>query len=556
MIRFRPGQADVTVMNERPKGVAQSGLKGRMHFEFTNAVYTVATPDGYVLKKLTVYPIVDGVDGKISCWMDQYSHLDVPANPDRMNPIPQACKDGLVIDDIPRGGIFHLWLAMEANDPWRDPAIYYRGVRAVADLEPVGPHGSVLLSCPNASSFQVRLDGHLARKRGGLIGLVLPGPHTLEFSYGQFGSVYAPHEVKIHVEANQTNDLSVTLPWKPEGPLAGWTSGAILGRAVLPGGPCLQSVSDAPAVQADEKAIRVFWTHQGDIWLAASTDGNSFSRPDRLTMPVSSGWTERSPLCLREESGRLLLAFLSNRDAQHRMRPYVSWSRDAAHWSRPAAVLDRAVNKFDLIQDDRGRFLWADATSRAATILVSRDAYRWEPLASWALPGDERAVRLLQCADGTYKLLVVDLERRGEGINRVNGCRVAYCYTSPDASHWSAAQEIRDFAGWGEMSISAMEVSGQTLVAFFEDCVNAGYWPFIAWSRRDAKGQWERSKSLDGIGSYYGVAGYHPRWGFLVSWRHPFDIGGQIGGPREESGPFLIRGRSVAGLFGSKENAP
>jgi TolB-like protein len=543
ILRFAPGQTELTVTHSYKKGVARStSSDGKVRYGYLTAMYILLAPDGYALKKLTVYPFLEGQDGNIDCGFDQYANNDVPGE---KLPVAEAGKKGLVIDDIPRAGVLQFYLSAQGSSPSRDPGIYYTGLRAVAQWEKIGPHGSILLSCTNSSNFFARLDGRRACKGGGLVGLVPPGRHNLQFRYGDWGSVYAPQDVEVDVEANQTTEITVQLPFDPNGPLAGWTSSALIGRDYPPGHPCLQHVDDSPSVVADEKAIRVFWTHEGDLWQAVSTDGNSFSRPARLPMPVSTGWIEQSPLCLREESGRFLLAFLSDRDEQHLMRPYVCWSRDAANWSRPSAIGERSVNKFDMIQDSRGRFLWADATDKKVTILTSRDAYRWEPAASWKLPGEERAIRLLQRSDGSYELFAVDHEPRGVGPGDNEG-RIAYCYSSKDGAQWSPPERIRDFQWDYEMAVSAMDVAGRTLVAFMESPAA----PFVAWAQRDGKGNWEKSRGLDGIGSHCGVATYHPRWGFLICWRHPGYMGLSAGGyGREERGPFLIRGDSVEKLF-------
>jgi TolB-like protein len=551
IIRFTPERTDVTVVRKRADGVGRFFAEGKARYDAWHYVYTLLVPEGYVLKKLTLYPTVQGEDGKIYCWLNQYAHLDVPA--EKHLPVAEARRSGLVISNIPRADIFELDFYMYPNDPLRDPKIYFSGCRAVAELEKVDAFGCIRVSCPNASSFQVNLDGRMARRRAGLIGLVPPGRHVMDFSYLEWGSVCAPYQMEVTVEANRTTDLQVFLPWDANKPLVGWTSGSVIAPGSVPDGPCMQAVEDPPCILAEKDAVRVFWSHEGDIWCARSLDGNTFLPAQRLPMPVSTGWIEQDPLCLRDESGRYLLAFRSDRDGQHRMRAYVCWSRDASNWSSPAAVTSRAVNKFDMIQDSRGRYLWADATEGKLTVMASRDAYRWEPLAQWPIPGDEKAVRLLDRGDGSYALFLVDEELRTAtgGVGSFSS-RVAYCYRSKDAANWSAAQEIRTFRGYGEMSVSAMQVGGRTLAAFFEDDQYAGYWPFMVWARENDQGTWDLSTGLDGLGSYYGFAAYHPRWGYMVCWRHPMEVLKT----RAEAGPFLIRGPSVERFFQHPTTAP
>ena len=43
---------------------------------------------------------------------------------------------------------------------------------------------------------------------------------------------------------------------------------------------------------------------------------------------------------------------------------------------------------------------------------------------------------------------------------------------------------------------------------------------------------------------------HHPTWGHMIFWLHPQGMGGAILGlGREETGPYLIRGKSVDSVF-------
>jgi hypothetical protein len=117
--------------------------------------------------------------------------------------------------------------------------------------------------------------------------------------------------------------------------------------------------------------------------------------------------SEGKPVILRDESGRFILTFESDRNAQHNHRLHLCWSRDFVHWSSPALIIDKGISRYDVIQDSRGRLLLALSTENETRVLASKDLYPWEKLATLPLPGKARDISLLQREDGTYELVTI-----------------------------------------------------------------------------------------------------------------------------------------------------
>ncbi|MCK4623759.1 MAG: hypothetical protein KAV00_00475 [Phycisphaerae bacterium] len=546
--RFRPGHSEVRVVFDGTRKVYEYHVKNRVCYRDRHVLQLIVASDGYVFKKISLYPIVEGKYGKITCWLNRDVHMDLGYEGYKTS--EDARKTGFHFDNIPRCGIFHVVFYLCSNNIWRDPEVRLHGYRAVVETEKVGPHGAIMVAGMNTDNFSVYVDDCLSRKRGGLIGLIRPGRRRVNFRSRRSKSQYATHEETVDVKAGKTTRLEVTLPWKKDSPWTSWTTGTLIGRDYPSRNPCLQTCMSAPTIQADNKAIRVFWSYRGDLWSSISTDGDKFSRPRKLAMPISSGWIEQDPLCFRDESGRFLLAFRSDREGQHQMRAYLCWSRDGVHWSRPAMVIDRTVNKFDIIQDDKGQFIWADASGKKVTIMKSRDGYRWEQAAQWPLENDERAIRIFHRSDGMYELFLAEifLELK-ENKSYLRHRLVVRRYISKDCSTWSKGQEITRFFGDTDISMSVLHVRGQTLVGFLKEHIFAVLRPFVRFVRERANGTFEQSENFWDIGSYYGAMAHHPRWGYMITWHHPPHPGRTL----PVSGPFLIRGKSIEQFFPKKK---
>ena len=540
VLRFaRPGERAVFTLKRPRRILPVSTRDGRKKYPWIYLRTWVLAPDGYAFRSLRFDPIIDGEDGLVCCYLSMETSKDMGYLD--FVPIAQAHKDGLRFDDIPRSGVFDVGISVRAADAFRDPQVALRGLRAEAEFEKIGPRGAIEVSCLNTDNFVVHLNGRLARRGIGLIGMVPEGEHELEFRpLRKIRCPLDPAKATVRVKAGRISRVEVVMPWKKDSPLASWTTGTLIGRDYPRRDPCLQDTYDAPSIQADDKAIRVFWSRRGDLWSSMSTDGARFSPPARLPMPVSSGWIEQSPICLRDESGRFLLAFRSDREGQHQQRVYLCWSRDAVRWSRPTMVVDRPVNVFDLIRDSKGRLLWADATDKKITIMRSKDGYLWRKLAQWQIEDDEKSIRLLRRDDGAYDLFIVHHHWMTKVRNWQFSEMVVTHHAGKDAASWSDGQRVTR-RGWEDNTpVSAMHVGGQTVLAAFRKDGK----DFVLF-RRKPDGAWQRADDVERLTTAAACMTHHPRWGFMIAWHRPPDSENVPAA----SGPFLIRGKSVEQFF-------
>ena len=265
-------------------------------------------------------------------------------------------------------------------------------------------------------------------------------------------------------------------------------------------------------------------------------------------MPVSTGWMERSPKCLRDESGRLLLAFRSDREGQHQMRVYVCWSRDGVHWSHPAMTVDRTVGSFDLIQDDRGRFVWADVAGKRITVLRSIDAYRWEKLAELELPKEGLDVCILQGRNGMYELFFDEQPLDSRILSSRRTVTRLFCRRSTDGRKWGAVERVSYTRGASGLSLSALHWGGKSLLACFP---RISYEHNLApvFARQKADGTWQRAVTFGPAAASYAALEHHPRWGYMMAWKHPPGTSLFID---DVAGPYFVRGPSVEACFAQK----
>ena len=82
--------------------------------------------------------------------------------------------EGIEFANLPRSGLFHVHCYLGTRGPFVNPEACIRGLRAVAQLEKVGPHGAIDVTCTNSSHFDVDVDGRTGRRGSGLIGLLSP----------------------------------------------------------------------------------------------------------------------------------------------------------------------------------------------------------------------------------------------------------------------------------------------------------------------------------------------------------------------------------------------
>lgn len=506
---------------------------GRVHYRSVFEWWFLVAPDGYVFKSLHFFPILDGNEGMVVLNLHKDNFGDVPGG--RWDKTAVLRPGGVKFDEIPRAGLLHVHCGIGTETPGAPISTHILGMRAVAELEKVGPHGAISVSCQSTQDFIVDVDGRMGRKRTGLIGLVPPGEHTLRFRPGN-GQALGEWTTTVQVEANSVLSVAARLPWRPESKWASWQPATLIGRDYPGPGVCLQRMAYFPTIQADDQAIRLVWTWDGDLWSSISTDGNTFTLPAKLPMPISSGWMEDSPQCFRDESGRFILLFRSDRNAQRQLRVYLSWSRDFVHWSGPAMVADRPVSAYHVALDTQGRLLWADVAGKMVTILASSDAFHWESLQHIALDNPGTAIQVLQREDGLYQLFVL-ANPPLEGIQRL------LCYASNDGRQWSPGPQVARISPQGgyfpEAFLSAVAVKGRPLVAVSQ------WVQYLQLFRESSPDAWQQSPVHYGAVGSQSVMGYHPRWGYILSWvaspEYQF--------PEKTVGPFLIRGLSVDGLF-------
>jgi len=551
--RFRPDRTEAVSHWPWPFRTLPKRHKiGRTYWTPYYAWWFVVAPDGHVFKSLHFFPIVaeygKAENVRLGICMHKDSYTDVPGS--RGGPLRTMAKTGVRFTNLPRAGLFHVHVYLSTTKPFEEAGTYIRGMRAVAELEKIGPHGAIEVSCANTSDFRVDVDGRMGRKRPGLIGLLPPGQRTLRFWPGHPQAPFGEWTTTATVRAGKTIRLTGRLPWKKSSPWASWKTAVLIGRNFSPdfgietGGSC-------PYIQVDEKAIRVVWARGNDLWASASTDGETFSRPRRLPMPISSGWKECDPVLLRDGSGRFLLAFLSDRNGQYEARPYVCWSRDFLHWSAPAMILDRPMWHYDLIRDDRGRFVFVCNANKKVTALVSRDAYRWQQVSELRMPGVSGEVRIVQRRSGAYDLFAAYTLYEGTAVH---AGRTYYDpdraeerllrYTSEDLSRWSGLRQLARRRGPRGLYVAPVHRAGRTLLACFRHQHNAP-WKSVNMIRECPTGPWRGSRRYIGVTTEYGNMTWHPRWGYVICYVHP--PGTQF--PDQPQGPCLLRGPSVEPFF-------
>lgn len=543
VVRFAPGQREASYLATEPNtGYSINEDNGRKYYPDVFQWHFLLAPDGYVFRKITAYPIVQG-DGVMGCCLHKHYFTDVGAA--RRAQAPQAARDGFVFEGLPPSGIFQIHTFFTANDRYRDPHYDYRGMRVVAEFDKVAAHGALDVRCTSLEYFRVYLqDGRLGRVGPGLIGLLPPGPQVLEV---QGTGAQQPRKVEVNVVAGQTQRVDVPLDWDPKGPWREWSGGVLVGRDYPPRVAALNSDGGSLSILPGPDGIRLYWSFEGDLWTAWSTDAKTFTPPQRLGLPVSSGWYEGSPRVIRDESGRVLLAFLSDREAQHNRRAYLCWSRNGVNWSSPAMVIDRTLSSYDITQGVDGTFLWVAAEKNDIRVLRSPDAFAWETAARIPWKGRPDDVRLLCRADGTYELIVASTEFReqqGERAARETGMTTVLRLCSPDGATWSAPQRVTQMGIGRGTSLSAVGTPSGTVLAVFREEISS----HLEFFREAPDGTWAGSPPQPGLGALGGAIAWSPAWGFLLAWQGVPTL--QF--PSEPAGPFLLRGPTIDPLLERK----
>ena len=605
VVPFRTDAVNVNVKMGRRKQREWTVMRNGQKVVFdrsdrpTVCVQYLIAPAGYTFKTLTVIPRANRQDAKIVLKLSKDRASDIGS----VERVGGDAGKPIVFTDLPATG----WLRLET---WIydaqgnvDDALLLDTIRMQATYGKADSSGTVRVDCNSLSEFRVEIDGHYARTGPGLVGMLSPGVHKLTFRPVAAESPWGQRTVTVSGRPGKVIDAVVSLPWKKGLPWSRWSNGVLIGRDYPGHFSCLDRSIDRPALHADEKAIRTIWAYNDDLWTSTSLDGRTFTPPKRLTMPISSGWTEGSPELLCDESGKFMLFFDSDRNARHTDRVYASWSRDFIHWSAPAMILDTPLKHRTVAVDAHGQFVMAGVTSvgyegKEISILYSNDGYRWEKNGSMPLPDvlELLDMHVSQTRDGVYELYL-STNNIG-GIARSNPQTRLWVCCSKDGRQWSRPKLVGRIPKVERLDISVVYIGQETILTCFEASTKRsflercyynesyhkgarktlearldGFYSYMtkrpkrksmivskapAWFlgkcqlsmfRKTIAGQWTESPHTDNVIQGIGTMAYHPKWGYLMSWMTPK---GDFVFPKPKAGPFLIRGRDISAFFKSR----
>ncbi|KKM76687.1 hypothetical protein LCGC14_1377600, partial [marine sediment metagenome] len=345
-VSFRPDSRTREIRPRRPLKVGGQNVPG-IDTPQWEASRPLIAPSGYVFTALRLFPIAEGTsEGTVWAQVRLWGIArDIVRNRERLS---VARTKGLLCDDLPHAGMLDLkwWISTEGPDT---PPVLVRGLRVVAKLKKIETPGAVRVQCTNTWLLRIDVDGSLVRWYPGLVGPLAPGRHTLKVSPCIRGSIYEPWTGEVTVRAGQVTPLTIELPMRRDSAWSAWQS-TLVGRDYAGFNHRLHKPRRAPVLLLDDQAIRILWSHWGDLWSSVSTDGKTYSRPRKLPSPVSTAWLETAPLLALHESGRFVLVFVSDRDAQHRKLVYFTWSRDFRNWSAPMQIPDRNTQRWGTIR--------------------------------------------------------------------------------------------------------------------------------------------------------------------------------------------------------------
>jgi TolB-like protein len=485
---------------------------------------TLYAPPGHVFDSLTVYALGEEEAGTVEVrlyWAIPNAFLDINRPlVEAQAPLAEAKRTGIHIDKAPRTGILAASIEPPLFSPEGRTPGAAKGYRIVPTFRKVEPCGALDVSCQNASRMRVEVDGVLAAWEEGIIGPLAAGEHVLRLSALTKDSPYDEWTARVTVEAGKAVPVDGRLPWKKDSPWNAWKVLRVPGD--YPGLDLrIWPNYGGPAMLAEEEAIRLVWAHGGDLWSSVSTDGESLSPPRKLDLPVSSAWLEQQPVLLRDERGRFVLVFVSERDARHKRQAYVSWSRDFVQWSAPALMREESVqNCHDLIQDDRGQFVWAVSEPGGnVRIYLSRDGLRWEPTARVRMPlpavVSAENLKLVREPDGRTGLY---MRAWPSEANPPAPLRVGR-FTSGDGVAWSGPEilaEVLPEKGSESPSIDLVVWKGRPQLLYHKKAVGTQP-PRAFLSAPGPDGKWCVGDTVIGLPIYWPAVAYHPRWGYIMA---------------------------------------
>jgi TolB-like protein len=544
ILRYEPGQSRRQHRLVQPVKIAGQGddnpdkealfCKDNTEFE----LYLLA-PSGYVFKSLRFEPVTRGNEATMAVSL----HLPCMAK-DIDDPKAVSIEDlranGLVFRSLPRTGMLTAEFLFRSNDD-RSRSVLIEGVDIIATFEKLTQHGAIDVQCMDTYNFRVDVDGVFGRWFPGPVGLLLPGEHTLTFRPAEPNSPYADWTTQATVVAGQVTRVMGRLPWKPRKATDSVVT-ALVGERYDSYDLRVSPSWSAPAIQMDDLTIRMVWSRGGDLWSAISTDGNSFSTPRKLPLPVSSAWDESDPRLLRDESGRFVLTFISDRDGQHRSIVYICWSRDFVNWSEPAMISDRSCNTYDIVMDSSGRLVCAIGTE----ILSSRDGFQWNPMSvasKGSKSGAINQVRLLPRDNGRIELFAI---REIQPFRTTPPPLQVLRFVSQDGLVWSQPEILAEYRMGG----------------YYGPCLSAaacdkGAAIFIGNRKRNSKisrvrmvtgapPKWDSSGEVWGFMPGPGSMAFHPRWGYVLA---SMSGSGRTQFTHEDYGPYMMRSPDMPALL-------
>jgi len=500
-------------------------------------------PSGYIFKSLRFEPVAQGGDATMAVAI-QIVGLDKSIAKPQPASIGDSSASGLVLQPVPRSGMLEARIGFHSKDD-RSRSVSIEGVDIIATLEKVSSHGTIDVQCMDTYSFRVDVDGAFGRWMPGPVGPLSPGEHTLTFRPSEPNAPYVEWTTKATVVAGQVTRVIGRLPWKPC-KAADSVVTALVGDRYDSYDLRVSPSWSSPAVQMDDLTIRMVWSRGGDLWSATSTDGNSFSTPRKLPLPVSSAWDESGPRLLRDESGRFVLTFISDRDGQHRSIAYICWSRDFVNWSEPAMISDRSCRTYDLIMDSAGRLVCAIGTE----VLSSRDGFQWNPMSVAIKDSELRItcqVRLLARDGGRIELFAIQENNPSNVKALASGLPLRLLRVeSQDGLKWSPAEIVAEYRMHGYYGPCLSAAACENGAAIFIGNRIRNPWAPRARMLIGAPHKWDSSGEVWGFMPGPVSLAFHPQWGYVLA---STSGSGRSECPHEDYGPYMMRSPHLPALL-------
>ena len=542
----------------KPFGLAGAEVASRSR-EMTGAkpekevMVGLRAPNGYVFRSLVFQAQVEGDDGRLEVRVRRPDNLGVlnRNQPAAQGDLREAAGKGLRYDSPPGLSLLVAECKFSVNGPQSGPVLV-KGISVKATLARLQGAAALDVSCENTPDFRVYVDDVPWRWQPGVVGPLTPGTHKVRLVPAAAGTPYGEWSTTVTLKAGDVAAVIGRLPWAEPETWKSWRSIPLEAAATAPSLGLYRTDTSPPALQADDAGIRLVWSVRGDLWSSVSTEGERFSPPRKLDLPVSSGWNEFSPRLAKDESGRFVLVFLSDRDATHRNLPYICWSRDFVHWSNPSQVGDESAIRIQgLMVDDRGRLILDCGAGTDRRLLVSADGLRWQ---SEKMPGD------LLTQDATGRFCAYGLKAASKesspGFAAPLPCKIS-CWKTGDLHRWPSEEVLATTelaAGSSTVRLAVLEGdAGPVLLGLRDGLFQAGMLGDISLWQPDAAGQWQAAGRLSDLLPGPAAAVRHPRWGYVFA---ALGLEGHEWWPGPVHGPYVLRGPDLRPLRGVRNPPP